>query len=190
LRNVKPGEVIWPLDNGKLQAISVDADKDKLLVPATNHVLVRRFSAKEEERRLVAAAFISGNWEHPRIGLENHLNFIYRPGGELTTDEAYGLAAFLDSALADRYFRILNGNTQVNAEELRSLPLPRSDVIEAIGKEVATARASQTQPDTDELVFSILRDQGCLHADFPTIKETRITMGKIQEARGVAASGW
>ena len=36
----------------------------------------------------------------------------------------------------DRYFRALNGNTQVNASDIKSIPLPDDGTIEAIGKEV------------------------------------------------------
>jgi adenine-specific DNA-methyltransferase len=70
------------------------------------------------------------------IGLENHLNYIHRPKGKLAHAEALGLAALLNSALVDRFFRISNGNTQVSAVELRNLPLPSAERMRTIGRAI------------------------------------------------------
>ena len=111
-----------------------------LLVPNRNYVLLRRFSAKEEERRLVAGPYLARTGDTSMVGLENHLNYIYRPGGTLTEDEAFGIAALLSSSLLDTYFRISNGNTQVSATELRTMPLPPLAVIHAIGQQARKLR--------------------------------------------------
>jgi adenine-specific DNA-methyltransferase len=97
---------------------------------------MRRFSAKEEERRIVAAPLLAGEFPGQKIGLENHLNYIHRPKGAMRPVEAVGLAAVFNSAIVDRYFRISNGNTQVSAVELNCLPLPSREDIIAIGKRV------------------------------------------------------
>jgi adenine-specific DNA-methyltransferase len=75
----------------------------------------------------------------PLVGLENHLNYIYRRKGELTEKEAFGLAALLNSELIDNYFRTFNGNTQISATELRALPLPSLALIEKLGEQVMNA---------------------------------------------------
>lgn len=98
---------------------------------------MRRFSAKEEARRLVAGPYLARTTTAPMLGLENHLNYIYRPGGTLTDDETFGLAALLSSSILDTYFRASNGNTQVSATELRTMPLPALDIISAIGREAS-----------------------------------------------------
>ena len=95
-----------------------------LLTPNRNYVLLRRFSAKEEARRLTAAPYIAADFGVPAVGLENHLNYVHRPGGTLSEDEAWGLAALYNSRLLDIWFRTVNGNTQVSATELRAMPLP------------------------------------------------------------------
>ncbi len=184
MNNITPQHIIWPIDNGKHQAISLDANSSNLLVPTSNYVLLRRFSAKEEPRRLIAAPLLAANYGTlcSEIGLENHLNYVYRPDGELENLEALGLSALFNSALVDRYVRITNGNTQVNATELRVLPLPPLNIIKDIG--AAVVKLSD-QDDIDFIVFSTLHDQGYLPAEIPLFRETRFAMGKLQEAQQI-----
>jgi adenine-specific DNA-methyltransferase len=93
-------------------------------VPNKNYVLLRRFSTKEDVRRIVAAPILQDQFKSDVIGIENHLNYIYHRVGTLSEDEAFGLAAILNCSLIDTYFRTFNGNTQVSATELRQMPLP------------------------------------------------------------------
>ena len=63
--NVRPFETIWPVERrGKPTAFRVCRDSLKHLVPARNYVLLRRFSAKEERRRLTASWFLHGSGIH------------------------------------------------------------------------------------------------------------------------------
>ena len=52
----------------------------------------------------------------------------------MAEEETVGLAALLNTSIVDEYFRCLNGNTQVNASDLRVLPLPSLEVIRQVGK--------------------------------------------------------
>ncbi len=134
VHNVRAFEVLWPVTKGmKPTALKVTVDSAPLLVPAKNYVPMRRFTAKEERRRLVAGAFLSEFAIRPLVALENHLNFVYHESRDLTTDETRGLTALFNSALLDRYFRTISGNTQVNAAEIRSMPLPSLETIARIG---------------------------------------------------------
>jgi adenine-specific DNA-methyltransferase len=138
MNHVQRMRVTWPLGHRKPEYMKHVIAAHYLLVPNRNYVLLRRFSAKEEERRLVAAPYLARTCRATMIGLENHLNYVYRPGGTLTEDEAFGLAALFSSALLDAYFRTSSGNTQVSATELRTMPLPALDVIKAIGRQART----------------------------------------------------
>ena len=79
------------------------------------------------------AAYL-GHLPGKKLGLENHLNYVYRPNGELSRLEALGLAAYLNSARVEAYLRAVAGNTQVNATELRRLPMPSISQLTAIGE--------------------------------------------------------
>lgn len=124
------GGIRWPIpDFRKHNALADCTDTDKLITPAGIYVLTKRFSAKEEKRRLVASIYDGG-----RAGFENHLNYFHENGEGLSIDLARGLAAFLNSEAVDQYFRIFSGHTQVNATDLRNLHYPNREQLEALGR--------------------------------------------------------
>jgi adenine-specific DNA-methyltransferase len=143
LQHVLPGIVTWPLAGGFRKPEHIERDAaPKLLIGNRTYVLIRRFSAKEDARRLVAGPYLAGSLPCDVLGLENHVNFIHRPSGELSQLEAIGLAALLNSNLIDSYFRISSGNTQVSATELRALPLPSSRILDAIAARVTEGQSA------------------------------------------------
>ena len=129
--NLSAGEVTWPKDIRKPQALDISdpATIAKLLVPAGCYVLVKRFSAKEERRRVVAAVWDSD----VSPAFENHLNVFHMRGHGLQRDVAIGLSYWLNSSIVDRYFRTFSGHTQVNATDLRTLRYPSADQMAALG---------------------------------------------------------
>ena len=136
LQNVKSMSLTWPAKTRKPQHIVSCDETSVLVLPNRNYVILRRFSAKEDKRRITAAPHIGRSIKTEEIGLENHLNFIHKPGSELSPDEAFGLAALLNSELMDRYFRIASGNTQVSATEMRGIRLPSLALVRRIGARV------------------------------------------------------
>ena len=156
MNHVKPMAVSWPIQPRKPEHIRYLPQSRKLLLPNSNYVLVRRFSAKEEKRRLVAAPYLSSKFDVPVVGLENHLNYIYKPGGALSDDEAFGLAALLNCSFLDIWFRAVNGNTQVSATEIRSMPLPSAGTIALIGRKAR----SLTLSEIDVLIAQELKRNG------------------------------
>ena len=145
MQNVRPMRTDWPAKGtNKPQGIRVASGSAKLLVRDATYILLRRFSAKEEQRRLVAAPLFRGRLKADRVGLENHLNYIHGVTRPIDAALAYGLSALFNSTLLDRYFRISNGNTQVSATELRAMPLPDEERIYCIGEAVQTRIDSET----------------------------------------------
>lgn len=149
------GALVWPKLGGKKpNALAVPADRADLLVPAATYVVVRRFSAKEERKRIVAslidpARLPAGTaW----LGIENHLNFFHAAGQGLDRDLAHGLLAYLNWSVVDAYFRHFNGHTQVNATDLRSLPFPPAATLRTLGQAIAALPAFPAQAELDTLV--------------------------------------
>lgn len=150
------GGIAWPRVNGrKPNALRMETATSALLVPPGRYVLVRRFSAKEERRRVVAAIYDSDAVAPGRpVGFENHLNYVHAGGEGLAQDLARGMAAYLNSSLLDHYFRQFSGHTQVNASDLRRLPYPERDRLEELGRKVGERIADQATVDraVEELV--------------------------------------
>ncbi len=135
MQHIDHMRVRWPI-NRKYEHIKSNVATAWMLVPNANYVIMRRFSPKEDKRRITAAPYLAGTLPGAMLGLENHTNYVYRPSGEMTSEETCGLAAYLNSQLVDTYLRSVAGNTQVNATDLRKLPLPTKDILIAIGRAV------------------------------------------------------
>jgi adenine-specific DNA-methyltransferase len=190
LQHVRHMDIKWPLERfDKPQGVFLHADQ-KLLVKNTTQIILRRFSAKEEPRRITAAVLQEGTFGTKVIAIENHLNYIYRLNGQLSYEEAMGIAAFLNSTLVDRYFRITNGNTQVNATELRKLPLPPIEQLTGIGRRVVNSLTEQDFEAIERILMEELGKDLIVGSEeddlqLPILTDSRITMGKIQDAQRI-----
>lgn len=121
--NISNHGFVFPAATTKPQYISESATA--LLLNNENTVLVRRLSAKEEKRRLQSCIYRhTGNNRY--ISVENHVNYAAKiDGTPLSEEETEWIQSILSSERYDKYFRIINGNTQVNASELNNLPVRR-----------------------------------------------------------------
>ena len=129
--HVRAMRVEWPRQH-RAEHIAHNQDSAWMLLPNRPMVLMRRFSPKEDARRITAAPYV-GDLPGSHIGLENHLNVVHPLSGRLSVNAARGLAAYLNSKPVDDHLRGQLGSTQVNAIELRNLPVPDLATLEAIG---------------------------------------------------------
>lgn len=142
------GAVVWPKVMKKPNAIRLSPESRKWLWENKGHfVVTKRFSAKEERRRVVASVYAS-DLPGELVGFENHLNVFHSKQTGISETLARGLALYLNSSLVDRYFRQFNGHTQVNATDLRSLRYPQREVLERIGRDAGSTVLSQQDIDT------------------------------------------
>jgi len=142
------GFVHWPKEKArKPNAIVSNEQTRELLVPAGVYVLVKRFTAKEERKRIIACIYDSHQIHAPLVGFENHLNYFHISGHGLTMVLAKGLAAFLNSTVVDVCFRQFNGHTQVNATDLRSLNYPSKAELENLGRRINDPGIPQAELD-------------------------------------------
>lgn len=153
--HLKQGFVEWP--NGKTRkpnALALGPRAEDLVVPEGHYVLTKRFSAKEERRRVVAAVYDPARVPAPKVAFENHVNYFHIRGTGLPVTLAKGLAAYLNSSLVDAYFRQFSGHTQVNASDLRSLPYPTRLALIALGRRIG--KCFPTQEELDHLINEVL----------------------------------
>lgn len=134
LHNVGKMTLTWPIQKSdKGQYIRIQQESHSILIPNKNYIFLRRFSTKDDKSRLVAAPYFSNAIDAEFIGVENKVNYIYRPKGYLDRNELVGLCALLNSDLFDYFFRMFNGNVNVSATELREITLPPLNQIKGIG---------------------------------------------------------
>jgi adenine-specific DNA-methyltransferase len=160
--NLRDGRVRWPLSVRKPQGLVTCPDTYKLLLPNERYVIVKRFSAKEERRRVVAAIYDPEDINADAVGFENHLNVFHRRGGGLPPFIATGLCLWLNSTVVDQFFRTFSGHTQVNATDLRSMRYPSTDQLSSLGAALGQG-AWPDQQKIDSLVTAYV----FTHADQP-----------------------
>ena len=147
-RHFAHGFVAWPkMAGSKPNAVAVSGSDDDLLLPAGWYVLVHRFSAKEEKRRVVAALYDPARIDAEAVAFDNKLNVLHGGNTDLPEDLAKGLAVFLNSTALDAYFRQFSGHTQVNAADLRSLRFPTAGGLERLGRHVKHSMPRQDEID-------------------------------------------
>ena len=146
------GTVQWPSPVPRRpQALSADSAADLDLLPNGHYVLTKRFTAKEERRRLVAAVTDPSQLPGNALALENHLNVFHRNGGPLDAEVATGLMIYINSIVADRYFRLSSGHTQVNASDLRRMPYPTEAELRNLARAQATGDSDIDQMLVNEI---------------------------------------
>lgn len=126
----------WPIDGmKKSNAIERNDDTEKWLYPNGYYCVVRRFSSKEEKRRIVASVVEPEAFGGaPVLGFENHLNLFHENKHGLLETLARGLSVFLNTTAVDEQFRRFSGHTQVNATDLRLMKYPSRDVLIQLGE--------------------------------------------------------
>lgn len=113
-------------------------DYPGLIQQNKDYIFFKRFTAKEEKRRLQCGIYTADDFkEYKYIGTHNKMNFIERiDKTPFSKKEIYGIYAIFNSTLFDRYYRILNGSTQVNSTEINNMPVPPLEVISMIGEKI------------------------------------------------------
>lgn len=171
--------ITWPNHQTKKpNAIRESEESRKWLMSNGWYTLTKRFSAKEEKRRVVATVYDPSVTESGKIGIENHLNVFHENGRGLDPLTSKGLAIYLNSTLVDLYFRQFNGHTQVNAADLRTLPYPDVESLKLLGKQAEGS--SPTQAQIDDWLNGVIQKM----SKKPTMDPTRTTR-KLAEALAV-----
>ena len=156
----EPGENIVPLfysqhiRNGRVNHNPsgknfdwVITDKPGLIQKNKNYLFCKRFTAKEERRRLQCGIYLAKDFpDYKSIGTQNKINFVdHIDGHELSECEVYGIYVLLNSTWFDIYYRILNGSTQVNSTEVNNMPVPPLSTIQDMGRRLIKTDSLTTE---------------------------------------------
>ena len=159
----------------------MNGPNDELLLPRGWYVLINRFSAKEEKRRVVAALYDPARITAEAVAFDNKLNVLHRQNTGLPEGLAKGLAVFLNSTAVDAYFRQFSGHTQVNAADLRALRFPDAEDLERLG-----SRIDDSMPPQDEINKIVKEEIAAMsEGDDPVEVKRRIqaTIGILKSLR-------
>ncbi|MCQ2593146.1 MAG: N-6 DNA methylase [Treponema sp.] len=130
----------WPKASKKPNAILNTDITAQMFAPAGFYVVVKRFSTKEEKKRIVASLISSEDIKAPAFAFENHLNVFHNNKTSLSKDVAYGLTVWLNTTFLDEQFRLFSGHTQVNATDLKNLPYPTTNQLVEMGKRLESCK--------------------------------------------------
>jgi adenine-specific DNA-methyltransferase len=174
--NFQASYVRWPKRHHKKAVAVVRCpETEPLFLPAGVYVLVKRFTSKEEKRRITAALYDPALVAGDVVAFENHLNVFHSHNRGLPIAAARGLCVYLNSTLLDIYFRQFSGHTQVNASDLRLLPYPNLEVLERLGHGIGDEFPDQEE--IDRRVEQELHLSGSLNS-----LTTLMTIQKVAEA--------
>lgn len=137
-QHIRQGEVQFPI---KKEHEYVVTDQKGLMQENRNYLFVKRFTAKEERRRLQCGVYLSKKYpKYTKISTQNKINFIDGLMTEMSECLVYGLYVIFNSTLYDEYYRILNGSTQVNSTEINAMPVPDLECIQEMGRELMKSK--------------------------------------------------
>ncbi len=142
----------WPKSGTKKpNALALNETTRKWLYPNGFYTVVKRFTSKEEKRRIVAGVVLPETFDATMLGFENHLNVFHRKKQGLPEALARGLAVYLNSSVVDFWFRRFSGHTQVNVADLKKMRFPDRNRLESIGR-WAKSVENPTQEQIDDLI--------------------------------------
>jgi adenine-specific DNA-methyltransferase len=151
--HIRNQKINWPVQSKKPNAILLDdAETKKITFPKGYYILVKRFSSKEEKRRIYATLLTPETLPRKYFTVENHLNVIHSKRGSLDKYIAYGLTAWLNTGYCDDIFRNFSGHTQVNATDLRNMKYPSFKLLTELGQLVKDKKPEEYEQIFENLV--------------------------------------
>lgn len=137
-QHIRQGKVNFPIQKEHEYVL---AKKSGLVQDNKNYLFVKRFTAKEEPRRLQCGIYLAKEFpQYKKISTQNKINFIDGILTEMSECLVYGLYVLFNSTIYDEYYRILNGSTQVNSTEINAMPVPDLKYIQEMGRKIIKSR--------------------------------------------------
>lgn len=150
--DTKNKRIQWPKKPvKKFNYIKIESTNIPKFRPFGSYVLVKRITAKEEQKRIVASViqedYSSNLGGYNFLAFDNKVNYFHMNRNGLDKNVALGLCLFLNSTIVDLYFRLFSGHTQVNVSDLRKLKYPSIKQLQFLGGEFQNISTSQEKID-------------------------------------------
>ena len=137
-QHIKQGKVQFPIHKEHEYLVT---EQSGLIQDNKNYLFVKRFTAKEESRRLQCGVYLAREFpQYKKISTQNKINFLDGVLTEMSECLVYGLYVLFNSTLYDKYYRILNGSTQVNSTEINAMPVPDLESIKEMGRKMLKSK--------------------------------------------------
>lgn len=119
-----------------------------------DYLFIKRITSKEEKRRIQPAIYLKEKFSNYKfISTENHINYITKKNAMMSKEELLGLFVLINTSYIDKYYRLLNGSTQVNATEFNTIPMPSINTIIKIGIDALLLGINNLSPDRCDELF-------------------------------------
>lgn len=137
---IQNGRIVFPLPIKNQYIAPTDS---RFIQKNKNMIIIKRVPAVSDERFVNSAIYLAGQMPKYRyISTHNKINYIDTKdkNSEICARLAFGLFALINSTIYDRFISIISKSKQINAKELKSLPLPPRNLIENIGMRFSALR--------------------------------------------------
>ncbi|HTD95224.1 MAG TPA: hypothetical protein VK644_15465, partial [Chitinophagaceae bacterium] len=126
---------------------------DDWLISKRPCILLQRTTAKEQDKRLIAAP-LPESLRKKGVVIENHLNMIIAINKNPVIAPEI-LSIFLNSVAVNEAFRSISGSVAISAYELEALPLPRPEQLDKLASLVSRNADQQQIEQTCHQLYSL-----------------------------------
>ena len=141
---IRGGRTVFP---SAIKGQYIAPTDPRLLQKNKNMIIIKRVPAVSDDRFVNSAIYLAGQLPQYRyISTHNKINYIDTKdkNAEICTRLAFGLFALINSTIYDRFISIISKSKQINAKELKNLPLPPRNLIENIGMRLMALRRTDS----------------------------------------------
>ncbi|AXX96342.1 Eco57I restriction-modification methylase domain-containing protein [Arcobacter ellisii] len=151
-RHVRSDEIDLSVYNPSKPFLKQNEITKKKMIPKGNYIIIKRMSYKENKKRINTGILKKEHFDRTHMTVENHLNYIHKDSCGLDENLIYGLNAYLNLEIVDKYVRRFSGHTQINASDICSLPMPNIEVLKKVGEKIMNKKNNDYS--IEELFFN------------------------------------
>lgn len=147
-QHIREGRVVFP-QPGVEEYVTLD--KACLVTPACDTLIFKRFTTKEERRRIQCALYLKQDYPNFKFFSTDNMVTFLKGEEEIPLDLLYGLYVIFNSRFYDECYRLTNGSTQVNVGEINAMRLPSRTTLVEMGRALM-AKGSLSESACDAIL--------------------------------------